>query len=116
VEKWNKELKTGKTNLTNHKTYGRVSIKLHPTNNSYFPSGQAYVSMRQAEKDNVLLVHNNWIEGHSRKLTHFQNWTLWHWSGKLDQMEIKCDVAKSAVFDSNTFDMDKQKSVLPPTR
>jgi hypothetical protein len=97
LEKWNQEMQTGQHKNDQYaiywaynKTFDRVRVKLYPAKNGYFPSGKGYVLMPQAKKDNVLLVHNNWIMGHSRKLARFQKWNLWHPSGKLDQVEYKC--------------------------
>ena len=56
-----------------------------------FPSGIEYFEMmNDTERDQVHLIHNNWIIGHENKKKRFQSHNLWQPTGRLDQVKYHC--------------------------
>ncbi|XP_045197204.2 uncharacterized protein LOC123551926 [Mercenaria mercenaria] len=54
------------------------SIKIKQLHSKRFPSGKQYFDQfSKTERLEVVVVHNNWIIGHDKKVKRFQNVNLW---------------------------------------
>ncbi|XP_060603232.1 uncharacterized protein LOC132756233 [Ruditapes philippinarum] len=61
-----------------NKVYRNSTIHLKPLDRSLFPSGNLYFDQfSDAKRKNVIIVHNNYIKGHEKKLQRFENFKLW---------------------------------------
>lgn len=62
-----------------------------PANDQDIPNGHFYFQVfNQTQRDRAMIVHNNWISGHSRKKQRFQQYNLWHTSSKLGEIPYTC--------------------------
>jgi rhamnogalacturonan II specific xylosyltransferase len=61
-----------------NKVYRNSSIHLKPLDRNLFPSGNLYFDQfSDAKRKNVIIVHNNYIVGHEKKLKRFEKFKLW---------------------------------------
>ena len=80
VKRWHKQLK--RTPNLNQPVFNKLlklsSLKLKPLNTMLFPSGELYFEIfNDKQRAGAVVVHNNWIRGHTNKLERFQKMKLW---------------------------------------
>ena len=80
IKMWEESLTTNLLNdqLEFNVIYEKANIKIKPLDTNLFPSGALYFRKFNASKrNNVAIVHNNYILGHEKKLQRFQKFNLW---------------------------------------
>ena len=57
----------------------KSEMRVHALDMNLFPYGQLYFTyMTKDQRENVVVVHNNWIAGHDNKVYRFKRFKLWH--------------------------------------
>lgn len=104
LQLWKSYIDTGKYGNDQYAIYeayksykNKFQSKVYPHDNEYFPSGRDYVNMTVAQKDNVYLMHNNWIRRHPQKLERFKEWNAWRPSGNLQNFNWTCASSNQAL-------------------
>ena len=57
----------------------KSTVRINGLKSEFFPAGNQYFrELNDAKYANTVVVHNNFIIGHDRKLERFKNFSLWH--------------------------------------
>jgi hypothetical protein len=80
IRKWKDAL--SEKEVVNQPTFNWVvrksSVNIKSLDSRMFPSGKLYFEeFSKAERLRVVIVHNNWIAGHDKKVERFKNMSLW---------------------------------------
>ena len=81
IESWKKRMvKLTYTNLQmGFMRLNRSTVRIKGQKSELFPAGNQYFrELNDAKYANTVVVHNNFIIGHDRKLERFKNFSLWH--------------------------------------
>ena len=81
VEKW-KQYMVNNTSIEDQNGFNqqdKTSVRIKGLDTDLFPSGVLYFrKLNDTKYSNVVVVHNNWIVGHDRKIERFKKFNLWH--------------------------------------
>ena len=65
-----------------------------PGDDKNLPNGFYYFNIfNQSQQERAMIVHNNWIVGHDKKMERFKEHSLWQPSGKLEGIPYICSQA-----------------------
>jgi len=97
LELWRDEILTGRYNNDQYAFNAVVrgdahSVKWRRGDKLKFPAGSLYFKMSEKDvkaRENVLLVHANWMQGDVRKRMALIDSDNWHPSGKIDEISLR---------------------------
>ena len=93
LREWHRVTKMDPSNVQDQDVLQRIAFELSSDFGAlpmkYFPSGNIYFeSMSKVERDEVVVLHNNYIVGKDRKIQRFKSFDLWAQDfekGKIEQ-------------------------------